>query len=137
MRPNPAGSQALDPGLVMNHVPFDANHVPSDRDLRRVLMPLQTRTLIAVLGPLVWLAPALQAQETPMLGFTSESADAQRQLEALFDEQMNRDNLMPHVDGIVARILTGCADHRRFRLGAGSARRGKPQGYPRGTQPTR
>jgi len=28
-----------------------------------------------------------------MLGFTSESADAQRQLEALFDEQMNRDNL--------------------------------------------
>ena len=56
-------------------------------------MPLQTRTLIAVLGPLVWLAPPLQAQETPMLGFTSESADAQRQLEALFDEQMNRDNL--------------------------------------------
>lgn len=28
-----------------------------------------------------------------MLGFTSESAEAQRQLEALFDEQMNRDNL--------------------------------------------
>ena len=56
-------------------------------------MPHQTRTLIAVLGPLLWLAPPSQAQEAPMLGFTSESAEAQRQLEALFDEQMNRDNL--------------------------------------------
>ena len=56
-------------------------------------MPHQTRTLIAILGPLLWLAPPSQAQEAPMLGFTSESAEAQRQLEALFDEQMNRDNL--------------------------------------------
>jgi N-acetylated-alpha-linked acidic dipeptidase len=42
---------------------------------------------------MLWLAPSSQAQETSILGFTSESADAQRELEALFDEQMNRDNL--------------------------------------------
>ena len=49
-------------------------------------MPFQTKTLAAVLGPLLLIAPASQAQESPLLGFTSESSDAQRQLEALFDE---------------------------------------------------
>ncbi len=65
-------------------------------------MPHATRTLIAVLGPLLWLAPPSQAQEAPMLGFTSESADAQRQLEALFDEQMNRDNLSEWMERITS-----------------------------------
>ena len=65
-------------------------------------MPFQTRTLAAVLGPLLLIAPASQAQESPLLGFTSESSDAQRQLEALFDEQMNRDNLREWMERITA-----------------------------------
>ncbi len=37
-----------------------------------------------------------------MLGFTSESSEAQRRLEALFDEQMNRDNLREWMERITA-----------------------------------
>ena len=37
-----------------------------------------------------------------MLGFTSESADEQRRLETLFDEQMNRDNLREWMERITA-----------------------------------
>ena len=56
-------------------------------------MPHSRKTLIASLGLLLSLAPIAQAQEAPILGFTSESAAAERDLEARFDEQMNRDNL--------------------------------------------
>ena len=65
-------------------------------------MPYQARTLVAVLGLMLSIAPAVQAQETPMLGFTSESSDGQRRLEALFDEQMNRDNLRAWMERITA-----------------------------------
>jgi N-acetylated-alpha-linked acidic dipeptidase len=59
-------------------------------------MPFRARTLVAAVAtmvPLLSFASASRAQEAPMLGFTSESSETQRRLEALFDEQMNRDNL--------------------------------------------
>ena len=65
-------------------------------------MPFQTRTFVAVVGLVLSTALPSQAQEAPMLGFTSESADAQRQLEALFDEQMNRDNLREWMERMTA-----------------------------------
>ena len=65
-------------------------------------MPFQTRPLVAVLGLVLSTALPSQAQEAPMLGFTSESAEAQRQLEALFDEQMNRDNLREWMERITS-----------------------------------
>ena len=65
-------------------------------------MPFQAKTLAAVLGSLLLITPASQAQESTMLGFTSESSDAQRQLEALFDEQLNRDNLRDWMERITA-----------------------------------
>jgi N-acetylated-alpha-linked acidic dipeptidase len=74
-------------------------------------MPYQARTLIAVLGLLLWLAPHSQAQEASILGFTSESADAQRQLEAFFDEQINRDNLREWMERITSEPFFVGAPH--------------------------
>ena len=65
-------------------------------------MPFQTRTLVAALGLGLSTALPIRAQEAPMLGFTSESADEQRRLETLFDEQMNRDNLREWMERITA-----------------------------------
>ncbi len=65
-------------------------------------MPFETRTLVAVLGLVLSTAPTTRAQEAPMLGFTSESAEAQRQLEVLFDEQMNRNNLREWMERITS-----------------------------------
>ena len=65
-------------------------------------MPFQTRTLVAALGLGLSTALPIRAQEAPMLGFTSESADEQRRLETLFDEQMNRDNLRKWMERITA-----------------------------------
>ena len=65
-------------------------------------MPLRASTLVAVLGVMLSTAPTIRAQDAPMLGFTSEAADEQRRLEALFDEQMNRDNLREWMERITA-----------------------------------
>ena len=65
-------------------------------------MPFRASTLVAVLGVLLSTAPAIEAQDAPMLGFTSESAGEQRRLEALFDEQLNRDNLREWMERITA-----------------------------------
>ena len=65
-------------------------------------MRLQTRTLVAVFGLVLSAALPIRAQEAPMLGFTSESADEQRRLETLFDEQINRDNLREWMERITA-----------------------------------
>ena len=70
-------------------------------------MPFQTRTLVsrtlvAAAGLVLSTGLPIQAQEAPILGFTSESADAQRQLEALFDQQMNRDNLRVWMERITS-----------------------------------
>jgi N-acetylated-alpha-linked acidic dipeptidase len=65
-------------------------------------MPFQTRTLVAALGLGLSTALPIRAQEAPMLGFTSESADEQRRLETLFDEQMNRDKLREWMERITA-----------------------------------
>ena len=65
-------------------------------------MPFQTRTLVAALGLGLSTALPIRAQEAPMLGFTSESAEEQRRLETLFDEQINRDNLREWMERITA-----------------------------------
>ena len=65
-------------------------------------MPLQTRTLVVALSLGLSTALPVRAQEAPMLGFTSESADEQRRLETLFDEQINRDNLREWMERITA-----------------------------------
>lgn len=65
-------------------------------------MPFQTRTLVAALGLGLSTALPIRAQEEPMLGFTSESADEQRRLETLFNEQINRDNLREWMERITA-----------------------------------
>ncbi len=49
--------------------------------------------LAALLIPLSFLASTSEGQEAPMLGFSPESAAAQRQLEARMDEQMSPANL--------------------------------------------
>ena len=49
--------------------------------------------LAALLIPMSLLASMSEGQEAPMLGFTPESAAAQRQLEARMDEQMSPANL--------------------------------------------
>ena len=76
-------------------------------------MPFQTRTLVAALGLGLSTAPPIRAQEAPMLGFTSESADEQRRLETLFDEQMNRDNLREWMERITAEPFFVGSPHNR------------------------
>ena len=76
-------------------------------------MPFQTRTFVAVVGLVLSTALPIQAQEAPMLGFTSESADAQRQLEALFDEQMDRDNLREWMERITSEPFFVGTPHNR------------------------
>ncbi|HIF05395.1 MAG TPA: folate hydrolase, partial [Gemmatimonadetes bacterium] len=65
-------------------------------------MPFHAKALIAPLGLLLCLAPSAQAQETPLLGFTSESSAAEQELEARFDELLNRDNLRDWMERITA-----------------------------------
>ena len=48
-----------------------------------------------------------------MLGFTSESADEQRRLETLFDEQMNRDNLREWMERITAEPFFVGSPHNK------------------------
>ena len=76
-------------------------------------MPFQTRTVVAVVGLVLSIALPTQAQEAPMLGFTSESADAQRQLEALFDEQMDRDNLREWMERMTSEPFFVGTPHNR------------------------
>ena len=76
-------------------------------------MPFQARALVTALAAMPLLAPALQAQEVPMLGFTSESAAAERELEALFDEQMNRDNLREWMERITSEPFFVGAPHNK------------------------
>ncbi len=71
-------------------------------------MPFQTRTLVsrtlvAAAGLVLSTGLPIKAQEAPILGFTSESAETQRQLEALFDEQMNRDNLREWMERMTSK----------------------------------
>ncbi len=65
-------------------------------------MPFHAKALIAPLGLLLCLAPSAQAQETSLLGFTSESSAAEQELEARFDELLNRDNLRDWMERITA-----------------------------------
>ena len=76
-------------------------------------MPFQTRTLVAALGLGLSTALPIRAQEAPMLGFTSESADEQRRLETLFDEQMNRDNLREWMERITAEPFFVGSPHNK------------------------
>ena len=72
-----------------------------------------TRRLLTALSPLFLLALSLRAQEAPMLGFTSESAAAERLLEARLDEQMNRDNLREWMERITAEpFFVGTAHNK-------------------------
>ena len=81
-------------------------------------MRLQTRTLVAVFGLVLSAALPIRAQEAPMLGFTSESADEQRRLETLFDEQINRDNLREWMERITAEpFFVGTPHNMEARLG--------------------
>ena len=72
-----------------------------------------TRRFLTALTPLFLLALSLGAQEAPMLGFTSESAAAERLLETRFDEQMNRDNLREWMERITAEPFFVGTPHNR------------------------
>ena len=76
-------------------------------------MPFQTRTLVAALGLGLSTALPIRAQEAPMLGFMSESADEQRRLETLFDEQINRDNLREWMERITAEPFFVGSPHNK------------------------
>ena len=71
------------------------------------------RYLFAALGALLPLALPASAQDVPMLGFTSESAAAERQLEARFDGQMNRDNLEAWMRRITAEPFFVGSPHNK------------------------
>ena len=76
-------------------------------------MPYRVRALMAVLSPLFFLASTLDGQESSMLGFSAESAAAQRQLEARLDEQMNPDNLREWMKRITAEPFFVGAPHNK------------------------
>ena len=76
-------------------------------------MPYRVRALMAVLSPLFFLVSTLDGQESSMLGFSAESAAAQRQLEARLDEQMNPDNLREWMKRITAEPFFVGAPHNK------------------------
>ncbi len=69
--------------------------------------------LIALLSPLFFISQPGQAQESSMLGFSAESAAAQRALEARLDEQVNRDNLRNWMERITSEPFFVGAPHNK------------------------